>query len=112
MQILGAHYRGFGARGDCTAIGHGFRTAPTLAAALNGASMHMLDFEPMWTSSNHALSTTLPHARRGWHQGDVGARRPTRAHPTDATTSPATASGVNRSPSTIHDSSAAVPGTR
>ncbi len=60
MQILGEHYRGFGARGDCTAIGHGFRTAPTLAAALNGASMHVLDFEPMWTPSNHALSTTLP----------------------------------------------------
>ena len=60
MLILGEHYRGFGARGDCTAIGHGFRTAPTLAAALNGASMHVLDFEPMWTPSNHALSTTLP----------------------------------------------------
>ncbi len=60
MQILGAHYRGFGARGDATAIGFGFRTAPTLAAALNGASMHVLDFEPMWTPSNHALSTTLP----------------------------------------------------
>ena len=60
MRILGEHYRGFGARGDCTAIGHGFRTAPTLAAALNGASMHVLDFEPMWTPSNHALSTTLP----------------------------------------------------
>jgi 2-methylcitrate dehydratase PrpD len=44
MQILGAHYRGFGARGDATAIGFGFRTAPTLAAALNGASMHVLDF--------------------------------------------------------------------
>ncbi len=60
MQILGAHYRNFGARNDCTAIGHGFRTAPTLAAALNGAAMHVLDFEPMWTPSNHALSTTLP----------------------------------------------------
>lgn len=49
-----------GARGDATALGLGFRTAPTLAAALNGASMHVLDFEPMWTPSNHALSTTLP----------------------------------------------------
>ena len=38
----------------------GFRTAPTLAAALNGPSMHVLDFEPIWTPSNHALSTTLP----------------------------------------------------
>jgi aconitate decarboxylase len=60
IRILAEHYRGFGARGDATVIGLGFRTAPTLAAAVNGASMHVLDFEPMWTPSNHALSTTLP----------------------------------------------------
>ncbi len=60
IQILADHYRGFGARGDATAIGFGFRTAPLWAAALNGAAMHVLDFEPMWTPSNHALSTTLP----------------------------------------------------
>jgi aconitate decarboxylase len=60
IQILAEHYRGFGARGDAAVIGFDFRTAPTLAAALNGASMHVLDFEPMWTPSNHALSTTLP----------------------------------------------------
>jgi aconitate decarboxylase len=29
------------------------------AAALNGAAMHVLDFEPMWSPANHALSTTL-----------------------------------------------------
>jgi len=60
IQILASHYESFGARGDATVIGFPFRTAPTLAAALNGASMHVLDFEPMWTPSNHALSTTLP----------------------------------------------------
>ncbi len=60
IQLLAAHYENFGARGDSTVIGFPFRTAPTLAAALNGASMHVLDFEPMWTPSNHALSTTLP----------------------------------------------------
>jgi aconitate decarboxylase len=60
IQILAAHYRAMEARGDATALGLGFRTAPTMAAALNGASMHVLDFEPMWTPSNHALSTTLP----------------------------------------------------
>jgi aconitate decarboxylase len=32
------------------------------AAALNGAAMHVLDFEPMWSPANHALSTTLPGA--------------------------------------------------
>jgi aconitate decarboxylase len=60
IRILAEHYREFGARGDAAVIGFDFRTAPTLAAALNGASMHVLDFEPMWTPSNHALSTTLP----------------------------------------------------
>lgn len=60
VRILADHYRDFGARGDASAIGFGFRTAPTLAAALNGAAMHVLDFEPMWTPSNHALSTNLP----------------------------------------------------
>ena len=60
VRILAEHYRGFGARGDATALGFGFRTAIPCAAALNGAAMHVLDFEPMWTPSNHALSTTLP----------------------------------------------------
>lgn len=60
IQILAEHYRDFGARGDATAIGFGFRTSPLWAAALNGAAMHVLDFEPMWTPSNHALSTSLP----------------------------------------------------
>ena len=60
IGILAEHYRGMGARPDAVALGLGFRTAPTLAAALNGAAMHVLDFEPMWTPSNHALSTTLP----------------------------------------------------
>ncbi len=31
-------------------------------AALNGAAMHVLDFEPMWSPATHALSTTLPVA--------------------------------------------------
>ena len=60
IQILAEHYRGMEARGDATALALGFRTTPMLAAAVNGAAMHVLDFEPMWTPSNHALSTTLP----------------------------------------------------
>ena len=60
IQILARHYRDMAARPDAVVLGQGFRTAPTLAAALNGAAMHVLDFEPMWTPSNHALSTTLP----------------------------------------------------
>ena len=36
-----------------------FRLNTVSAAALNGAAMHVLDFEPMWSPANHALSTTL-----------------------------------------------------
>lgn len=59
IQILAAHYRERGSRPVSTAIGCGFRTDPVSAAALNGAAMHVLDFEPMWSPANHALSTTL-----------------------------------------------------
>lgn len=60
IRILATHYRAMEARPEATALGLGLRTSPTLAAALNGASMHVLDFEPMWAPPNHALSTTLP----------------------------------------------------
>jgi aconitate decarboxylase len=60
IRLLAAHYRGYGARPEATALGLGFRTAAPCAAALNGAAMHVLDFEPMWSPANHALSTTLP----------------------------------------------------
>lgn len=43
-----------------TVIGKGFETSAGLAARINGMSMHVLDFEPMWSPSNHALSSTLP----------------------------------------------------
>ena len=38
------------------------RIDPVRAAALNGAAMHVLDFEPMWSPATHALSVTLPVA--------------------------------------------------
>jgi aconitate decarboxylase len=60
IQLLAAHYREYGARPEATALGLGFRTAAPCAAALNGAAMHVLDFEPMWSPATHALSTTLP----------------------------------------------------
>lgn len=59
IQLLGKHYQRYGARPEATALGLGFRTAAPCAAALNGAAMHVLDFEPMWSPANHALSTTL-----------------------------------------------------
>ena len=52
--------RAMGAREISTVIGHGFSTFPALAARVNGLSMHVLDFEPMWNPPNHALSPILP----------------------------------------------------
>jgi aconitate decarboxylase len=45
---------------EASLIGHGARSSAAEAARVNGASMHALDFEPMWNPANHALSTTLP----------------------------------------------------
>lgn len=62
IQILAAHTSALGGTPEASAIGAGFRTDPVRAAALNGAAMHVLDFEPMWSPATHALSTTLPVA--------------------------------------------------
>jgi aconitate decarboxylase len=62
IGILAAHTRALGGVPEASAIGCGFRTDPVRAAALNGAAMHVLDFEPMWSPATHALSTTLPVA--------------------------------------------------
>ena len=59
IQILAAHHKEQGGSAQATAIANGFRLNTVSAAALNGAAMHVLDFEPMWSPSNHALSTTL-----------------------------------------------------
>jgi len=59
IEILAAHHREQGGAPQATAIGNGFRLNTVAAAALNGAAMHVLDFEPMWSPANHALSTTL-----------------------------------------------------
>lgn len=60
IQILADYYRERKGVEVAGVLGMGFRTATTSAAAINGAAMHVLDFEPMWSPSNHALSTTLP----------------------------------------------------
>ena len=59
IHILAAHHKEQGSAPQATAIGNGFRLNTVSAAALNGAAMHVLDFEPMWSPANHALSTTL-----------------------------------------------------
>lgn len=59
-RILAAHLRELGGAAQATAINFAFRTSVVSAAYLNGASMHVLDYEPMWNPPNHAASTTLP----------------------------------------------------
>src|ERR1700687_2724537 len=59
IHILAAHFKEQGGAPQATAIGNAFRLNTVSAAALNGAAMHVLDFEPMWSPANHALSTTL-----------------------------------------------------
>ena len=59
IRILAAHHKEQSGAAQATAIGNGFRLNTVSAAALNGAAMHVLDFEPMWSPANHALSTTL-----------------------------------------------------
>ena len=49
IHILAAHHKEQGGAGQATAIGNGFRLNTVSASALNGAAMHVLDFEPMWS---------------------------------------------------------------
>jgi aconitate decarboxylase len=58
--IIAEHIRSFGGAEQATAFNFGFKTTSVLAAYLNGSSMHVLDYEPMWNPPTHALSTTLP----------------------------------------------------
>jgi aconitate decarboxylase len=61
-KILADYLRGQGSKPECSALGFGFRLAPVPAALLNATSMHVLDFEPMWTPATHALSPALASA--------------------------------------------------
>jgi aconitate decarboxylase len=58
-KVLAAYLREQCSKPECSALGFGFRLAPAPAALLNAASMHVLDFEPIWTPATHALSPAL-----------------------------------------------------
>ncbi|MFT5449752.1 MAG: 2-methylcitrate dehydratase PrpD [Gammaproteobacteria bacterium] len=58
--VLAEHTREMGGNPMSTVFGFGFKTSPVQAAYVNGSSMHVLDFEPMWSPANHQLSTCLP----------------------------------------------------
>lgn len=58
---LAALAREAGGNAEASLIAQGGPRLPMAAAArVNGAAMHVLDFEPMWNPANHSLSTTLP----------------------------------------------------
>lgn len=46
-------------RPEAGLIGHGGGCSAAEAARVNGASMHVLDYEPMWNPANHSLSPAL-----------------------------------------------------
>ena len=60
LQIIAAHLHELGGAPQATAINQGFNTSTVSAAYINGAAMHVLDYEPMWLPPNHATSTALP----------------------------------------------------
>jgi aconitate decarboxylase len=75
-KILAKYLREQESKPECSALGFGFRLAPVPAALLNATSMHVLDFEPMWTPATHALSPALAPALMlaesiGAHGSDV-----------------------------------------
>ncbi|MCS6925266.1 MAG: MmgE/PrpD family protein [Candidatus Binatia bacterium] len=59
-RITAAHVQNLGGTPVSTVIGHGFKTSPVSAAYVNGISMHVLDYEPMWSPPTHVTSPTLP----------------------------------------------------
>jgi aconitate decarboxylase len=59
-SILAAHAKEMGGAEASTVIGFDFKTNPVQAAYVNGSSMHVLDYEPMWSPANHQVSTNLP----------------------------------------------------
>ena len=59
-SILAKHIRSKGSLEQASVIGFDFKTHAVDAAYINGASMHVLDYEPMWSPANHAVSTNLP----------------------------------------------------
>ena len=62
-RILAAHFAdpltGTGGGSAASLLGLNAKLGTVQAALVNGASMHVLDFEPMWLPATHALSPAL-----------------------------------------------------
>lgn len=57
--IFADYFAEQGGKPDASLLGLGKALPVTQAALVNGASMHVLDFEPMWQPATHALSPAL-----------------------------------------------------
>jgi 2-methylcitrate dehydratase PrpD len=60
--ILAGYFAEQGGKGQASLIGLHARLPVVPAALVNGASMHVLDYEPMWLPSTHAVSPALAAA--------------------------------------------------
>ncbi|MEL0107549.1 MAG: MmgE/PrpD family protein [Rhodospirillaceae bacterium] len=58
--LLAEQAKEYGGAEQASVIGLGFKTSINQAALINGAAMHVLDYEAMWMPVNHQLSTCLP----------------------------------------------------
>ena len=58
--LLAEQAKLYGGEPQASVIGCGFKTSIYQAALINGAAMHVLDYEAMWMPVNHQLSTSLP----------------------------------------------------
>jgi aconitate decarboxylase len=64
-RILAAHFTDpltGGGGGSAALLGLNARLGTVQAALVNGAAMHVLDYEPMWLPATHALSPSLAAA--------------------------------------------------
>jgi 2-methylcitrate dehydratase PrpD len=60
IDLLWKVSRTLAGKGEASVIGRAASCAPDVAAYVNGAAMHVLDYEAMWSPATHATSTCLP----------------------------------------------------
>lgn len=58
-KIVADYFADQGGKAEASLLGLGLALPVTQAALVNGSSMHVLDFEPMWQPATHALSPAL-----------------------------------------------------
>ncbi len=61
-RIAAEHVRSLGGHERSTLIGFDLKASPVQAAFVNGMSIHVLDYEAMWSPPTHTTSPCLPTA--------------------------------------------------